>query len=113
MRRAFQFLFLLFYVGSSYAVTQERTVLEADQVQHSASKSDQTLIDESCKHPADGYPSYRQAKPKAGSDFYFSRVESIHLLPHVSEQAFHPQTYSHKSLNTLETVLLRAPPVQL
>ena len=113
MRQAFQLLFLAFYVTSSYAVTQERTALEADQVGHSSSKTDQILIDEAHKHPVDGYPNYRQAKPKAGADFFFWRVESVHLLPHVSEHVFHAQTYSFKSLDTLETVLLRAPPLQL
>ena len=113
MHGACKFLFLLFYVASSYAITQERTSLQVDQVQHSPSRTDQNQIDEDCEHRADGYPSYRQAKPKPGWDLYFWRVESVLPLPHVSEPSFHLQTLSFKSLHSLETVLSRAPPVQL
>ena len=111
MSRPFQLVFLLFYIGSSYAITQERTSVQADQVRHSCPKGEHTQIHEHCKHLAHQYPNYREAKPKTGCDLYFWPRESVHLRPCVSERGFHPQTYSFKSLATLRTILLRGPPL--
>ena len=110
MRRILRLLFLVFYVASSYAVSQERVGLIVSEVQRSSSREDGTQLDTDYSQPANAFPMYRQAKPKAGSDAYFGPVESVHFLAHESERSFHTQTSPLKSLRTIEQLLSRAPP---
>lgn len=113
MKAALRLLFLLFYVASSYAITQERTALIVEKFQRSSSRDDGTQVKKGCKSLFDGFPKYRQAKPKASFDLYFHHTEAVHLLPHVSDRSFELQTISLKSLFSLASILFRAPPARV
>ena len=110
MRRILQLLFLVFYVASSYAVSQERVRQVVSELQRSSSTEDGTLLDTGHNQSVNAFPIYRQAKPKAGCDAYFGPVESVHFLPHEAERSFHAQTASLKPLRSIELLLSRAPP---
>jgi hypothetical protein len=110
VRRISQLLFLVFYVASSYAISQERVGLIVSELQRSSSKIDGTHLDAARGQSHDTFPTYRQAKPKAASDAYFGPMELVHLLPHQSERSFHAQTFPLKSLRGIELLLSRAPP---
>ena len=110
MRRISQLLFLVFYVASSYAISQERVSQVVSDLQRSSSREDGAELDTDHNPSVHGFPIYRQAKPKAGCDAYFGPVESVHLLPHESDRSFHAQTSSLKSLRSIERLLSRAPP---
>jgi hypothetical protein len=112
MKVAFTFLFLLFYVASSYAITQERISLAVEAVQASSSRDNKSQVDEKPDQAAKGFPNYRQAKPKTGSDLYLIDTEAVSHLPRVSTTSFEPQSVSFKSLFSLESILDRAPPAQ-
>jgi hypothetical protein len=109
MKAVLQLSFFVFYIASSYAVTQERTVL---QVQRSQAAGNPTL-EQTCHECHFAFPHFRQAKPKHGADSFFFHTESVHLIPHVSEHTFTVQTVSFKSIASLENTHLRAPPFQL
>lgn len=113
MRRSLQILFLLFYLGSSYVASQDRTTWIVKRVTRTYSKAGAAEIGEGHQQVFDHYPRYRQAKPKAGCDLHFVHHESLHLVLHITERGFQPLTVSHKSIRTLETILLRAPPSRL
>jgi hypothetical protein len=112
MSRVSQVLFALFYVASSYSVTQERTSLLVDELRHSSSHAAQTQIGEGCPQLIDGLPMYRQAKPAANVAFLITPGSSFEFVPHSAERSFHPQTHSLKSLSTRESVSSRAPPFE-
>ena len=64
MKHLFRVLFVLFYVSSSYAVTQTRTSDVLTEIDHIASGTGKTQIHESCKRLDSGYPNYRQAETR-------------------------------------------------
>src|SRR5687767_247648 len=110
MHRIMPLLFLVFYFASTCAISQERVRLIVGEIQQSASGDAGVQLDDGRNQIRNGFPSFRQAKPKAASDVYFGPSESIHLLPHKSDGAFHTQASSLKSLHSIERLLSRAPP---
>jgi hypothetical protein len=111
MRRSVQILFLIFYLASSYAVSQERTTLLVADLQHCGSRGDDSSIDPGSAQLQNDFPNFRQAKPKGPCVLYFERSESVSLLPLVSKRSFHPLTYSLQPLYLDANVLSRPPPV--
>jgi len=112
MREILQFLFIAFYVASSYVVSQERTALLVSELHHSASREGQPQIDTPCDHLDGGLPNYRHAKPKPLAAVAVGKNQAINLLPKTSERFIQIQTYSLKSLCVTESILSRAPPPQ-
>jgi hypothetical protein len=110
MSQILQIFFLLFYVASSYAITQERTRLIADKVQRSTAKNQQEL-DVSLKYLHDGFPNFREAKPKSicvvdiGNNP--SRCHSLEVRERVS--ALHRT--SLRSLSAIRRLFGRPPPL--
>ena len=112
LRRIFYLLFLVFYVASSYAISQERVRLIVSELQHSASHADQLQLDNGCEQVRNGFPNFQRAKPKTISILCFG-LEPLLQQPRVSEVSFHLHpTTSFKSLYRGESVLSRAPPSQ-
>jgi hypothetical protein len=114
LKRTIYLSFLCFYFASSYAVTQERVRLMAGHVQHSPSHGNQSQMENDGRHVRDGFPNYRQAKPKP---------KTICVLPFalIAQQAFIP-TFSGRffwidssvSLQSLKhggSFVSRAPPM--
>jgi hypothetical protein len=112
MRTILKLAFLVFYLASSYAITQERTVMIAGAVQHSSAKHDQTQVDKNSREAHDGFPNYRQAKPKTGAGINFRQTPAVFVLD-VCSETLETQSVSFKALFSLECSLSRAPPVQL
>jgi hypothetical protein len=111
MRRVLQFLFLVFYFASSYAISQERTALIVSELQHSSSRESATQLDAGCKQLHNSFPNFRQAKPKAGGDTSFAGAALVAFLPELCEQSFHLQIFPLKSRTTIERIPSRAPPL--
>jgi hypothetical protein len=110
IRRTLSVVFVLFYMASSYAVTQERTDLIAGRVRDSASERRQSHLEERASYLVDAFPQYREAKPKAGCDLFFSRPVSLGPLPNISERCFRVDDYAPACTTDLEGFLSRAPP---
>lgn len=110
MRRVLHFLVILYYVASSYAVSQERTSLIVSELHHSSSRQAQTQIDTGCTQLHAGLPNYRHAKPKSICALEFAPVEKTYFLPQVSSRVFQFQSHSLKSLYSIESILYRGPP---
>jgi hypothetical protein len=113
MRRIAQFLFLLFYVASSYATNQERIRLIVSELYHSSSRDGQSQIDADWSRLDGSFPNYREAKPKAIGALKVVRDQNLDFLPQVSHRVFHIQGHSLKSLFSIECILDRAPPTLL
>jgi hypothetical protein len=111
MHKIVQLAFLVFYLASSYAVSQERIALAVSELQHASSRNAGVQIGTCDNQNINSFPAYRQAKPKAACDAYFGPGELLHLLPHGSERSFRIQPSSLKSLSSFERVLSRAPPI--
>jgi hypothetical protein len=111
MRHGIQILFLIFYVASSYAISQERTSLVVSDIQHGGSRADIPSVDSRFDRLDADYPNFRHAKPKDTCDIYFWHFESVHLVPHVVERSFHPLTVSLGSNDPDAIEPPRAPPV--
>jgi len=112
LKRIFLLLFLLFYVASSYAISQERVRLIVSEIQHSSGHDDGSQVDAGCKKLRNGFPNYQRAKPKTICVLYVGQNLSLQLVRHVSDRSFHPHTLSFKSLDSSKSVLSRAPPSQ-
>ena len=112
MKAVLQLSFIVFYLASSYAITQERTELQVERSQQAATGNSGS-IDQACHECHFAFPHFRQATPKAGAVAYFSHMEAVHLIPHVATGSFPAQKVSFKSISSLENTLLRAPPIQL
>jgi hypothetical protein len=111
MHKIVQLVFLVFYLASSYAVSQERVVLVVSELQHASSRSAGVQLASCQNQITKGFPAFGQAKPKAACDAYFGPSELIHFLAHQFDRSFHTQTSPLKSLNSIERLLSRAPPV--
>lgn len=113
MKSAVRVVFLLFYVASSYAITQERTALTTENLQRSISDSLKTEIGESGPQTPSASPEFRQAKPRPAADHFFGFGEAVRLLP--PEAAF-GSTVVLEVLDSRSTYLAglpsRAPPLQ-
>jgi hypothetical protein len=111
MKAVFQLAFCLFYVASSYAITQERTEIVASTFQQSS--GDETQVKQHSPRIHKGFPRYREAKPKTGAEFALlegSLGEVPFLIPvallEIRESSF-------KSITVFDRAASRAPPVQL
>ena len=112
MHRISYFAFLLFYVASTDAISGERVVMIVSGLQQSPPTGDRTRLDAGKQLPQ-GFPNYREAKPRGGAGLPFGRTKSVHTPPNLNERCIHPQTHPLKALFSLESVLLRAPPIVL
>jgi hypothetical protein len=112
LRRVFYLFFIVFYFASSYAISQERVRLIVSEVQHSAQRTDQVQFDDGCKQLRNGFPNFRQAKPRTVCALGFGFDCSLDE-PRVCDRSFdlHPPI-SFKSLYRGEKALVRAPPFQ-
>jgi hypothetical protein len=113
MNRLLLSLFLLFYVASSYAISQERVRLIVGDVQHSPTHLGELQIEEDHGQTQDNFPNYRQAKPKTICIAGVGPAPRLVFIPPVSDRSFN--IHSGTSLKTLyrgESVLSRAPPTQ-
>lgn len=110
MRQVLQLVFLLFYVASAYAITQERVSLIVQEIQHSTSRDEQQQFDDSCKQLRNGYPHYREAKT-VNTDKYVRPATVVHSAPAIRIRFFVPHITSFQIDVSLETSCPRAPPV--
>jgi len=107
MRAVIQFLFLSFYVVSSFVTTVHRTAHVVHKVRHSSTASESPAL-ENCKERV-RYTHFREAK-KAGANLYYypeQCAESFRLLP--AEQLA-PDETSHRQQFDVEISHSRAPP---
>jgi hypothetical protein len=111
MYHTLQLLFILFYFGSSYAVTQERVRLIVSEVQHSRSHSGRTHFDAGCKQLNNGFPNFQRAKPKTICSLCLGRNQAACLF-RISGLYRKAETTSHILDSDLESVSPRAPPSQ-
>ncbi len=111
MRRTFHLLFLVFYVASSYAISQERIRLIVSELEHSSSHDVQTQVDTGCKQLRNGFPNYQRAKPKTICSLCFGENQPV-CLSELSEPFFQRQTDPYVLHSDRESVLSRAPPFQ-
>ena len=112
MREILQFLFIAYYVASSYAVSQERIRFLVSELHHSACREGQPQIDTPCDHLDGGLPNYRHAKPRACAAVAIAQNQPVFSLTRTSERVVQIQTCSLKSLCVTESILSRAPPPQ-
>ena len=105
----FQVLFLVFYMASSYAVTQERTGLTAERFDSNSVGSQERQADCGAEHHLQKFPNYREAKPKIAFDGPLKdRLDTP--APLASERCFSPLIHSFESIISTQTILSRAPP---
>jgi hypothetical protein len=113
LKRTLYLSFILFYVASSYAVSQERVHLIVELVQHTTSHDDRMQIEADGKQIRDGFPNYRQAKPKTICVFDFGLVPQLCCVPPPSDGFMHFDPTVKIQLLTLSgSVLSRAPPIE-
>lgn len=110
MRIVSHLLFLVFYVASSYAITQERTSLVIQELGHSLKASGDAQFDSACKQLRNGYPNFSEAK-KVGSDFPLHAVHALDSVLEMAQVEYHPQPRSCGSLLLVWNTPARAPPV--
>jgi len=108
--RISQIVFLLFYVASSYAITQERTSLIVSELYHSSSRSNQLQFDSGCKQLRNGFPNFQRARIKTICALQIGRNLNGNSLSPISQPTFPVQLRSLKSLHSAESILDRAPP---
>jgi hypothetical protein len=108
--RISQIVFLLFYVASSYAITQERTSLIVSELYHSSSRSNQFEFDSGCEQLRNGFPNFQRANPKTICALQIGRKLNVNSISPISQPAFPVQLRSLKSLYSAESILDRAPP---
>jgi hypothetical protein len=102
--------FLVFYIASSYAVSQERVHLIVTEMQHSTSRDGDVQFDDGCKQLRNGYPNFQRAKPKSLPILCFGNDPVLHQ-PAASNRDFHVHpTPSLESLYRGQRILSRAPP---
>jgi hypothetical protein len=108
-RTVFVLLFVLFYLGSSIAVTASRTSIVVAELQHASDRGDQELIQESCQQLHGGCPRYREAK-KAGMDVPLHVRSTGISAPRIAIYEFHVATVYLVSSVVLRIHSSRAPP---
>jgi hypothetical protein len=111
MKIVLQLLFLLFYVASSYVVTQERTMRSLGECLEVFTQAPSEIDSESRPY-SKGLPKFGQAKPKAGSDAWFAQAVPGHRLEIVLERPA-AQRICYKDLLTFESLSSRSPPLPL
>jgi hypothetical protein len=107
----FTLTFLLFYVASSYAITQVRSKFTAEQVRQSTESDGKTQIREPYEELSQGFPQYRQAKPKPGVHVFFHEARTIQPEPPASSRSFEPRTFPFHHAVSRGSVPSRAPPL--
>jgi hypothetical protein len=113
MRRTAQFLFLLFYIASSYATCQELTTVVASQVRHfSGPAGRSSSFETGVKYFGSDPPNFKQAKPRTICALEIALNLKFVFLPHVRESVWPVQIHSLKSLHSIQRALDRAPPSQ-
>jgi hypothetical protein len=113
MKRLLLLLFLLFYVASSYAISQERVRLIAGEVQHSPAHQGEVQIEDDRQETPDDFPNYRQAKPKTICIVAIGPAPHFVIIPLNADGSLN--VHSVSSLYALyrgESVLSRAPPLK-
>jgi hypothetical protein len=108
----FQCLFLLFYVVSSYAISQQRIANIVSRVQRSRSNTDLAQVNSDGALQKSDFPNYRQAKPKTMAIARVSQI-TLHDLPRVTGSSFESVQCFWKSTRSNECILSRAPPHQI
>ena len=110
MRPLTRILFVLFYVCSSYAITQTRTSDFLTEFDHVVSRAGKTQIHESCRQFASGYPNYRQAKPKPvhHDSSNYGEIARLHIQSAAAFTA--PTTISARSTFDADPLFSRPPP---
>jgi hypothetical protein len=111
LKRTIYLSFLCFYFASSYAVTQERVRLIAGHVQHSPSHGNQSQMEDDGRHVRDGFPNYRQAKPKTICVLSFALIVQHAFIPTFSDRFLRiDSSVSLQSLKHGCRFVSRAPP---
>jgi hypothetical protein len=110
MRRSLQIIFILLYVASTYATKQALTRIIVSELQHS-SQDDQAQTRSRSQIEA-GFPKHREAKPNPTCSLDVVQIDRVDVLPVFSECVFHLHIHSLKSLNTIQSISSRAPPLQ-
>jgi hypothetical protein len=113
LKRTLYLSFIVFYVASSYAVSQERVRLIVEFVQHTTSHDNHVQIEADGNQVRDGFPNYRQAKPKTVCVLDFGLVPQLRCLPPPSDGFMYVDPTVRLQLRTLSgSVLSRAPPIE-
>jgi hypothetical protein len=111
LKRTVYLSFLVFYFASCYVVTQERVSLIAGHVQHSPSHGNQSQMENDGRHVRDGFPNYRQAKPKTNCVLAFALIAQQAFIPTFSDRFFRiDSSVSLQSLKHGGSFVSRAPP---
>jgi hypothetical protein len=108
-RQALLLLFVLFYLGSSVAVTASRTSIVAAELQHASDRGNEALIQECCQQLHGGCPRYREAK-KAGMDVPLHVPSTSISAPRITINEFHVAPVYLVSSLVLRIPSSRAPP---
>ena len=110
MRRTIQFLFILFYVASGHAVSQERTNLIVSELQHSSSHGGQLQFDTGCDRLDAGIPFYQQVKPSSNNITELSHSPAVCPLQDAVERLLPIPHCRSKRPNSIQSNFDRAPP---
>lgn len=92
MRRISYSAFLLFYIASTDAISQERVFITWAELQRSLPPGDRTRLDAGNRLPQ-GFPKLREAKPKGGLCLSFGCTKPIYLS-NLNQRRVQPQARS-------------------